>query len=159
MERPRWVEAYRDQCAEFEHLVFPLLDKDRRAAAKRLFGDVETLVDFKPALLHADLLPEHLLVRDGRLAGVIDWGDARVGDPALDYAWLLDGPFTDWDVDPDLRRRVGLTAASHRGTRRTTACSQTGRRASSAAWPGSRTASECDCCCLTVPPARAPQPL
>ena len=45
-------------------------------------------------------------MRDGRLAGVIDWGDARVGDPALDYAWALNGPFADWDVDPDLRRRA-----------------------------------------------------
>jgi aminoglycoside phosphotransferase (APT) family kinase protein len=45
-------------------------------------------------------------VRDGRLAGVIDWGDARLGDPALDYAWLLNGPFLDWDVDPDLRWRA-----------------------------------------------------
>jgi aminoglycoside phosphotransferase (APT) family kinase protein len=56
--------------------------------------------------VHGDLLPEHLLVRDGRLAAVIDWGDARVGDPALDYAWLLHGPFPDWDVDADLRRRT-----------------------------------------------------
>jgi aminoglycoside phosphotransferase (APT) family kinase protein len=63
-------------------------------------------VDFKPALVHADLAPEHLLVRDGRLAGVIDWRDARLGDPALDYAWLLNGPFADWEVDPDLRRRA-----------------------------------------------------
>ena len=106
VKRPDWVEAYRDQCAEFERLVLPLLDKDLRAQAKRLFGDVETLVDFEPALLHADLGPAHLLVRDGRLAGVIDWGDARVGDPALDYAWLLNIPFPGWDVDPDLRRRA-----------------------------------------------------
>ena len=48
LERPDWVEAYRGQCAEFERLVLPLLDKDRRAEAKRLFGDVETLVDFEP---------------------------------------------------------------------------------------------------------------
>jgi aminoglycoside phosphotransferase (APT) family kinase protein len=101
-----WVESYREQCAEFERLVLPVLDKDLRPEAKRLFGGVETLVDFKPTLLHADLAPEHLLVRDGRLAGVIDWGDARVGDPALDYAWLLHGPFADWDVDRDLRRRA-----------------------------------------------------
>jgi aminoglycoside phosphotransferase (APT) family kinase protein len=101
-----WVEAYREQCAEFERLVLPLLDKDLRPQAKRLFSDAETLVDFKPAFLHADLGPEHLLVRDGRLAGVIDWGDARLGDPALDYAWLLNGPFADWGVDPDLRRRA-----------------------------------------------------
>ena len=108
VERPDWVEAYREQCGKFEDLVFPLLDEDLRPQAKRLFGEAETLVDFEPALLHADLGPEHLLVRDGRLAGVIDWGDARVGDPALDYAWLLNGPFADWDVDADLRRRARL---------------------------------------------------
>ncbi|MBA3383506.1 MAG: phosphotransferase [Actinobacteria bacterium] len=101
-----WVDAYRRQCAEFERLVLPLLDQDRRAEAKQLFADAETLVDFEPALVHADLGPEHLLVRDSRLAGVIDWGDTRVGDPALDYAWLLNGPFADWDVDPELRRRA-----------------------------------------------------
>ena len=101
-----WLAAYRTQCAEFERLVYPLLDDDTRERAKQLFGEVETLVGFEPALLHADLGPDHLLVRDGRLAGVIDWGDARVGDPALDYAWLLNGPFPDWDVDPDLRRRA-----------------------------------------------------
>jgi aminoglycoside phosphotransferase (APT) family kinase protein len=101
-----WVESYRAQCAEFERLVLPLLEKDRRAQAKRLFGDAEKLVDFEPALLHADLGPEHLLVRDRRLAGVIDWGDMRVGDPALDYARLLNGPFADWNVDPELRRRA-----------------------------------------------------
>lgn len=106
VDRPDWVEAYRDQCAEFERLVFPILDKDTRAQASRLFADVDTLVDFEPALVHADLGPEHLLVRDGRLAGVIDWGDVRVGDPALDYSWLLNRPFANWDVDPELRRRA-----------------------------------------------------
>ena len=106
VERPVWVEAYREQCAKFEDLVLPLFDKDRHPEAKRLFAETETLVGFEPVLLHADLGPEHLLVRDGRLVGVIDWGDTRVGDPALDYAWLLNGPFADWEVDADLRRRA-----------------------------------------------------
>jgi aminoglycoside phosphotransferase (APT) family kinase protein len=106
VRRPDWVEAYRDQCAEFERLVLPLLDKDRRAQAMRLFREAETLVGFESTLLHADLGPEHLLVRDGRLVGVIDWGDMCVGDPALDYAWLLNGPFAPWDVDLELRRRA-----------------------------------------------------
>ena len=91
---------------EFERPVFPLLDDDACAAARWLFDEVETLVGFEPALIHADLGPEHLLVRDGRLAGVIDWGDMRLGDPALDYSWLLNGPFATWDVDPELRRRA-----------------------------------------------------
>ena len=106
IDRSNWVDAYRNQCAEFERLVLPQLERDLHAKAKRLFDDVETLVGFSPALLHADLGPAHLLVRDGRLAGVIDWGDARLGDPALDYAWALNGPFADWEVDDDLRRRA-----------------------------------------------------
>lgn len=46
--------------------------------------------------IHADLMPGNLLVRDGRLAAVIDLGALCVGDPAVDLmpAWnLLDaGP-------------------------------------------------------------------
>jgi aminoglycoside phosphotransferase (APT) family kinase protein len=106
LKRHDWVEAYRKQCAEFERLVFPVVDIDQRAKARRLFGAVETLVEFEPCLIHADLGPEHLLVRDGRLVGVIDWGDMCLGDPALDYAWVLNGPFADWEVDSDLRRRA-----------------------------------------------------
>lgn len=106
VERPNWIEAYRNQCAEFERLVLPHLERALRDRARRLFAEVETLDGFEPTLLHADLGPEHLLVRDGRLAGVIDWSDTRVGDPALDYAWLLNRPFPGWDVEPDLRRRA-----------------------------------------------------
>jgi aminoglycoside phosphotransferase (APT) family kinase protein len=101
-----WVQSYVEQCAEFEQLVLPELSPGEQRRARRLFAEVETLTGFEPRVLHADLGPEHLLVRDGRLAAVIDWGDARVGDPALDYAWLLNGPFPDWDVDVELRRRA-----------------------------------------------------
>jgi aminoglycoside phosphotransferase (APT) family kinase protein len=87
LEPVDWVEAYRSQCAEFERVVVPLFGRDERMRAEQLFVEVETLVGFEPRLLHADLGPAHVLVRDGRIAGVIDWADMRVGDPALDYAW------------------------------------------------------------------------
>jgi aminoglycoside phosphotransferase (APT) family kinase protein len=53
--------------------------------------------DGEPVWLHGDLLEGNLLVRDGRLAAVIDWGCARVGDPAFDYipAWSLLAPVRD----------------------------------------------------------------
>jgi aminoglycoside phosphotransferase (APT) family kinase protein len=43
----------------------------------------------RPVWLHADLLPGNLLVRDGRLAGVLDFGMVCTGDPAYDVtaAW------------------------------------------------------------------------
>jgi aminoglycoside phosphotransferase (APT) family kinase protein len=41
--------------------------------------------------LHGDLHPRNVLVRDGALAGVIDWGDMTAGDVATDLAcaWML----------------------------------------------------------------------
>jgi len=45
-----------------------------------------------PAMwLHGDLHPANVLTRDGRLCGVVDFGDLCAGDPALDLAagWLL----------------------------------------------------------------------
>jgi aminoglycoside phosphotransferase (APT) family kinase protein len=44
--------------------------------------------------IHTDLLRENVLVRDGRLAAVIDFGAVGVGDPAADVvaAWAVFGP-------------------------------------------------------------------
>lgn len=42
-----------------------------------------------PVWMHADLDARNVIVRDGRLAAVIDWGGMGVGDPAVDLmaAW------------------------------------------------------------------------
>jgi aminoglycoside phosphotransferase (APT) family kinase protein len=106
--RPDWVETYRAQCDEFRRRVLPHLDVDERPRAETLFAEVDTLVGFEPVLTHSDLGQPHLLCRDGRLVGVIDWGDTRIGDPALDYSWLLNRPFPHWEVDDDLRRRARI---------------------------------------------------
>jgi aminoglycoside phosphotransferase (APT) family kinase protein len=39
-------------------------------------------------LAHADLGAEHILELDGALTGIIDWSDAAITDPALDFARL-----------------------------------------------------------------------
>lgn len=43
------------------------------------------------AWLHGDIHATNVLVREGRLAAIIDWGSMGVGDPACDLlpAWLL----------------------------------------------------------------------
>jgi aminoglycoside phosphotransferase (APT) family kinase protein len=40
----------------------------------------------RPALLHGDFWPGNTLWKDGRLAAVIDWEDAAIGDPLADVA-------------------------------------------------------------------------
>ncbi|HEV7657082.1 MAG TPA: aminoglycoside phosphotransferase family protein [Mycobacteriales bacterium] len=59
-----------------------------------------------PVWFHGDIAPGNLLLRDGRLAAVIDFGTSGVGDPACDLviAWtLLSGPARD-----AYREAVGL---------------------------------------------------
>lgn len=45
----------------------------------------------QPVWIHADLMPGNLLMRDGELSAVIDYGSMCIGDPAVDLmpAWNL----------------------------------------------------------------------
>ena len=47
--------------------------------------------DGPPRWVHGDLMDGNLLVRQGRLVAVIDWGGCKAGDPAIDLvaAWSL----------------------------------------------------------------------
>lgn len=53
-----------------------------------------TAWQYGPATLNADVSPEHVLidVECAELTGVIDWGDASIGDPARDFIFL----YEDW---------------------------------------------------------------
>jgi aminoglycoside phosphotransferase (APT) family kinase protein len=47
-----------------------------------------------PVWMHGDLMPGNILVADGKLSAVIDFGTARVADPAADLLaawWLFEG--------------------------------------------------------------------
>lgn len=83
-------------------------DDDSRRALRELEGRIDTARaravwgaalaaewTGPPAWLHGDVASGNLLVRDGRLSAVIDFGCCGVGDPACDLvlAWtFLDGP-------------------------------------------------------------------
>jgi aminoglycoside 2''-phosphotransferase len=73
--------------------VLPLLDAGARATSERMlsaFLDDDANFRFSTCLTHGDIGPEHVLVTaSGDLAGVIDWGDAAVGDPVADLAWIV----------------------------------------------------------------------
>jgi aminoglycoside 2''-phosphotransferase len=48
----------------------------------------ETVAPGPARLAHNDLTDDHILVRDSRIAGIIDFSDAAFGDPAIDFAWF-----------------------------------------------------------------------
>lgn len=77
-----------------------LEDAPRRDALIRAWHRARTAPawDGTPVWMHGDLHPANLLVTDGHLTGVIDFGLLAVGDPAVDLmaAWTtLSGPARD----------------------------------------------------------------
>jgi aminoglycoside phosphotransferase len=77
-------------------------------------------------MVHADLTEDHIFVRDGKLIGVIDWGDAMITDPYYELGALhlgafaadrqLLGSFLDgygWTVDQTFVRHAMQVALMH----------------------------------------------
>lgn len=52
---------------------------------------VDATIDVQPTWIHGDLHARNVLIADGTISGIIDWGDMTVGDPATDLAaiWML----------------------------------------------------------------------
>lgn len=46
---------------------------------------------FVPCVVHGDLAAENVLTDQAEIVGMMDWGEARVGDPADDLAWITAG--------------------------------------------------------------------
>ncbi|MFR9674617.1 phosphotransferase [Streptomyces sp. TR02-1] len=96
---------------DFLARVVPLLPVELRAPGRALVEESTSC----PAgrLVHGDLGPEHMLADGGVLSGVIDFGDAHIGDPAIDLAWALHGTprafaaalAAEYGVTPELRAR------------------------------------------------------
>ena len=90
----RWRAEYLDFYQWVQESVLPVVSGEIGKMVRNLWGaflNSETNFQFEAALIHGDLGVEHILIDpvSQRLVGVIDWGDARIGDPALDFTGLL----------------------------------------------------------------------
>lgn len=104
----------------------PLLPRDQptRAAIAELGDAIDTDAvtaaweqalaapdwDRPPVWIHGDLDARNLLVKDGRITGVLDWGSLCVGDPASDVkvAWAV----LDADTRPIFRELLEIDDAT-----------------------------------------------
>jgi aminoglycoside phosphotransferase (APT) family kinase protein len=77
--------------------------------AERLAGSVPPSP--APAIVHGDYRLDNLLVRDGRIAAVLDWEMSTLGDPLTDLGLLL----VYWDHIPTLDSPVGAGVGARHG--------------------------------------------
>ncbi len=83
--------------------VLPLLPESEASVLLRAWenylGD-DANFDYRPALTHADVSLDHLLVTGTEITGLIDFGDVEIGDPDYDLCYLYP------DAGPEFVRRV-----------------------------------------------------
>lgn len=90
-----WRAHYQALYATVREKVYPLVTPNQRVAISRSFNaflDDPRHSAFTPVLVHGDLHSRHFLLDVGarRVTGIIDFGECRIGDPAIDVreAWL-----------------------------------------------------------------------
>jgi aminoglycoside phosphotransferase (APT) family kinase protein len=95
-EMPYRVQMTRDRLGAIEDL-----QPATRRRVEQILTEAEKLAPSTTnVLLHGDLHVRHVLVEQGTLSGVIDWGDVCVGDPSIDLLFV-------WSVLP-LEARGGF---------------------------------------------------
>ena len=79
--------AIRERMRHLERTTDVMNDRIRQAWSEALEAPNET----PPTWIHGDLHARNVLTVDGRITGVIDWGDMTAADPAIDLAclWML----------------------------------------------------------------------
>lgn len=106
-------DLWRDEYEPLIEAARPLLGPASRAwldaeAAAFVAGGGTRLA--RRVLVHGDISGDHLLLDgSGHLAGVIDWGAARISDPAIDLAGV------EWAASPAFARRVIARYRAERG--------------------------------------------
>ncbi|MDE1838157.1 MAG: phosphotransferase [Euryarchaeota archaeon] len=71
--------------------LLPQLPPDVRRRVREdwaWFESTRSNFEFTPVVLHRDLGPDHILWDGERVSGIIDWGDACIGDPAFELTGL-----------------------------------------------------------------------
>ncbi|MEZ4712409.1 MAG: aminoglycoside phosphotransferase family protein [Caldilineaceae bacterium] len=86
------ISEFRDIVELAEAKVFPQLsarDAQRALAGARGYLADDANFQARPTLIHGDLHHEHILTQDGVVTGIIDFGDAQLGDPDRDFSDFL----------------------------------------------------------------------
>ena len=89
----RWRARYQRLFARVQKKVLPVVGA-AALALEACFSDYlgnERNFTFRPVVIHGDLAMEHVIVQGEAVTGIVDFADACVGDPALDFAGMSPG--------------------------------------------------------------------
>ncbi|MDT3429124.1 aminoglycoside 2''-phosphotransferase [Paenibacillus forsythiae] len=86
-------DSYKDLYSRIETNLFPRMKSYVIDCIQNIFSpifDNKNFLDYRPALIHGDLAPYHIIEESNRVIGIIDFGVSGYGDPAHDISVVLD---------------------------------------------------------------------
>lgn len=107
---------------------------DRMASTGRVPADLLTrweraledvgLYRFHPTVVHGSLNSESVKLAGQEVSGITGWGQLRIGDPAEDFSWLMQGALANTQDDTLLNYRAGKSDADENLLQRATLYSE-----------------------------------
>ncbi len=101
-----WRSEYADFYSKVKRRIFPLMNKSLQEKAVSVlegFLEDDDNFQFEPVFIHHDLGADGHILCDparGKITGIIDWGDAVIGDPAIDFTGLY------WDCGEKFAKKA-----------------------------------------------------
>jgi aminoglycoside phosphotransferase (APT) family kinase protein len=82
------VGALSETAGRWLAAIEPHLTGHDARAVRDIIEEMPALLSDRPAVVcHGDFGPQNVLVVDERISGLLDFEDARIGDPLLDVSW------------------------------------------------------------------------
>lgn len=104
------IEDYQNDYEELRKNVYDILPIKSKQYIddlfKRVLGD-ERITKYTKALCHNDLSCNHVIVKNNKVVGIIDFGDVAITDRDKDFVYLLE------NSDEELGREFGLKVLNY----------------------------------------------
>jgi aminoglycoside 2''-phosphotransferase len=104
--RPNWRREYEEFYSRVKDKAFPLMNKslqERAASVWEGYLENDDNFQFEAVFIHRDLSGDQHILCDPekeKITGIIDWEDATIGDPAIDFTGIY------WDCREKFTKQV-----------------------------------------------------
>ena len=104
------IEDYKNDYEALKSMIYDKIPSQSKEYLDKLFSRIltdEKITKYSVALCHNDLSCNHIIMRNKKVIGIIDFGDVAITDRDKDFVYLLE------DSDEEIGREFGLKVLNY----------------------------------------------
>lgn len=104
------IDDYRNDYEILKTMIYDKIPTKSKKYLDKLFSRIlndERIIKYTKVLCHNDLSCNHMVIRNNRVVGIIDFGDVAITDRDKDFVYLLE------DSDEEIGRDFGLKVLNY----------------------------------------------